>query len=89
MVFLYKFVTNVIQQQPLRSLKSQHYSTCRKCEGSESAYTIELAAPGIKKEYCRVSINDDGNLCIATEKGGATKSGEFHGGHEMEHKDED
>ncbi|MEE3386328.1 MAG: Hsp20/alpha crystallin family protein, partial [Prevotella sp.] len=23
--------------------------------------------PGIKKEYCRVSINDDGNLCIAIE----------------------
>ncbi len=32
-------------------------------------YTMELAAPGIKKEYCRVSINDDGNLCIAIEKG--------------------
>ena len=28
---------------------------------------MELAAPGIKKEYCRVSINDDGNLCIAIE----------------------
>ena len=33
----------------------------------ESAYTMELAAPGIKEEYCRVSINDDGNLCIAIE----------------------
>ena len=33
----------------------------------EKAYTMELAAPGIKKEYCRVSINDDGNLCIAIE----------------------
>ena len=42
----------------------------------ESAYTMELAAPGIKKEYCRVSINDDGNLCIAIEN-------------KMEHKDED
>ena len=29
---------------------------------SEKAYTMELAAPGIKKEYCRVSINDEGNL---------------------------
>ena len=28
---------------------------------------MELAAPGIKKEYCRVSINDDGNLSIAIE----------------------
>ena len=34
---------------------------------SEKEYTMELAAPGIKKEYCRVSINDDGNLCIAIE----------------------
>ena len=33
----------------------------------EKAYTMELAAPGIKKEYCRVSINDDGNLSIAIE----------------------
>ena len=33
----------------------------------EKAYTMELAAPGIKKEFCRVSINDDGNLCIAIE----------------------
>ena len=28
---------------------------------------MELAAPGIKKEYCRVSINDEGNLTIAIE----------------------
>ena len=42
----------------------------------ESAYTMELAAPGIKKDYCRVSINDDGNLCIAIEN-------------KMEHKDGD
>ena len=27
---------------------------------SEKAYTMELAAPGIKKEYCRVAINDEG-----------------------------
>ena len=33
----------------------------------ESAYTMELAAPGIKKESCRVSINDDGNLCISID----------------------
>ena len=43
---------------------------------NETAYVMELAAPGIKKEYCRVSINDDGNLCIAIEN-------------KMEHKDED
>ena len=34
---------------------------------SEEAYTMELAAPGIKKEYCRVNINEDGNLAIAIE----------------------
>ena len=34
---------------------------------SEKAYTMELAAPGIKKEYCRVGVNDDGNLTIAIE----------------------
>ena len=28
---------------------------------SEKAYTMELAAPGIKKEYCRVAINDEGS----------------------------
>lgn len=33
----------------------------------EKAYTMEVAAPGIKKEFCRVSINDDGNLSIAIE----------------------
>lgn len=33
----------------------------------EKAYTMEVAAPGIKKEFCRVSINDEGNLCVAIE----------------------
>ena len=33
----------------------------------EKSYVMELAAPGIKKEYCRVSINDEGNLNIAIE----------------------
>ena len=28
---------------------------------------MELAAPGIKKEYCRVAINDEGNLTKAIE----------------------
>ena len=43
---------------------------------SEEAYTMEVAAPGIKKEFCRVHINDDGNLSIAIEN-------------KMEHKEED
>ena len=34
---------------------------------SDTAYTMELAAPGIKKEFCRVSINEEGNLAIAIE----------------------
>ena len=41
----------------------------------EKAYTMELAAPGIKKEYCRVGLNEDGNLTIAIEN-------------KMEHKEE-
>ena len=34
---------------------------------SEKEYTMELAAPGIKKDFCRVAINDEGNLTIAIE----------------------
>ena len=34
---------------------------------SDKAYTMELAAPGIKKEYCRVGINDEGYLTVAIE----------------------
>ena len=43
---------------------------------SEEAYTMELAAPGLKKEFCRVNINEDGNLAIAIEN-------------KMEHKQEE
>ncbi len=39
-------------------------------------YTMEIAAPGLKKEYCRVSVNQDGELEIKLEN-------------KMEHKDED
>jgi len=42
----------------------------------EKAYTMEVAAPGIRKEFCRVSINDEGNLCVAIEN-------------KMEHKEEE
>ena len=31
------------------------------------AYTMELAVPGIKKEFCRVNIDADGNLEVAIE----------------------
>ena len=30
-------------------------------------HTMEVAAPGIKKEYCRININNDGNLEVAIE----------------------
>ena len=33
----------------------------------DKAYTMEVAAPGIRKEFCRVSINDEGNLNVAIE----------------------
>lgn len=38
-------------------------------------YTMEVAAPGIKKEYCRVNIDNDGNLAVSVEN-------------KMEHKEE-
>ena len=55
----------------------------------EKAYTMELAAPDIKKEYCRVAINDEGNLTIAIEKGGVHDVDNIDGGHQQEHKHED
>ena len=42
----------------------------------ENAYTMEVAAPGLKKDFCRVSINDEGHLCVAIEN-------------KFEHKEED
>jgi len=43
---------------------------------SDKEYTMELAAPGIKKEYCRIGINEEGNLTVAIEN-------------KQEHKEED
>ena len=31
------------------------------------AYTMEVAAPSIKKEFCRINIDADGNLALAIE----------------------
>ena len=42
----------------------------------EKAYTMEVAAPGIKKEFCRVNINEDGNLCVAIENKTEHKDGD-------------
>ena len=35
---------------------------------NDKAYTVELAAPGMKKEDFNVHINDEGNLIIKMEK---------------------
>ena len=34
---------------------------------SDKVYTMEVAVPGIKKEFCRVTINNDGDLELAIE----------------------
>ena len=47
----------------------------------ESSYVMELASPGIRKEFCRVSINNDGNLCIAIENKTEHKEGGSHKHH--------
>ena len=43
---------------------------------SPKEYTMDIAAPGIKKEFCRVNIDHDGNLVVAIEN-------------KLEHKEED
>jgi len=35
---------------------------------SDKAYTVELAAPGMKKEDFNVHLNDEGNLVVKMEK---------------------
>lgn len=35
---------------------------------TEKGYTVELAAPGMKKEDFQVHINDEGNLVVKIEK---------------------
>ncbi len=34
---------------------------------SETAFTMEVAAPGLKKEFCKVNINNEGNLVVKIE----------------------
>ena len=33
----------------------------------DTAYTMEIAAPGLKKEFCSVNINNEGNLVVKIE----------------------
>lgn len=42
---------------------------------NDREYTMEFAVPGIKKEFCRVSLNNEGNLEVTIEN-------------KMEHKEE-
>ena len=34
---------------------------------SDNAFTMEIAAPGLKKEFCSVNINNEGNLVVKIE----------------------
>ncbi|MBO4804234.1 MAG: Hsp20/alpha crystallin family protein [Muribaculaceae bacterium] len=34
---------------------------------SETAFTMEVAVPGLKKEFCKVNINNEGNLVVKIE----------------------
>lgn len=34
---------------------------------SDKAFTMEIAAPGLKKEFCSVNINNEGNLVVKIE----------------------
>ena len=42
----------------------------------DKQYTMEIAVPGLKKEFVRVDVNNDGELCVAIEN-------------KMEHKEEE
>ena len=56
--------------------KSNYTAPAINVKESDKAYTVELAAPGMKKEDFNVHINDEGNLIIKMEQ-------------KQEHKDED
>ena len=56
--------------------KSNYTAPAINVKESDKAYTVELAAPGIKKEDFNVHINDEGNLIIKMES-------------KQEHKEED
>ncbi len=42
----------------------------------ENGYCMEIAAPGVRKEFCRVNLDDNGNLMVKMEN-------------KLEHKEED
>ncbi len=34
---------------------------------TDQAYEMEIASPGLKKEFCRVNLNEEGNLVVRLE----------------------
>ena len=56
--------------------KSNYTAPAINVKESDKSYTVELAAPGMKKEDFNVHINDEGNLIIKMES-------------KQEHKEED
>ncbi len=34
---------------------------------TEKSYEMEVASPGLKKEFCRVNLNEEGNLVVQIE----------------------
>ena len=48
--------------------KSNYTAPAINVKESDKAYTVELAAPGMKKEDFNVHINDEGNLIIKMEQ---------------------
>lgn len=48
-------------------------------------YEMEMAAPGLKKEFCRVSVDEDGNLSIKIENKFEHKEAEPEKGEKHEH----
>ena len=43
---------------------------------NEKVYEMEIAAPGLKKEFCRINLDEEGNLNVKMEQ-------------KFEHKNED
>jgi HSP20 family protein len=55
------FFNNEIQQNAGRTLPAINVKE------NEDSYIMELAAPGIKKESCKINVDGDNNLCISIE----------------------
>ena len=43
---------------------------------SDTEFLMDIAAPGLKKEDCRVNINDEGNLVVKIESKHETQEGD-------------